>query len=402
MPVPPSPPPTPPPPSPPQASDPPSSKLPPQAQYSLVDIGTLGGDVTPHAINDHDDIAGTSKLSGQSGGGHAFLYLRECGCMQDLALASRELSHAWAVDDHDLVAMDSDPAPGEPYGPAVLWTDGGRVELPSTDPTVNEYGTAYAINTRGIVVGSAWSTAGSAHATLWTPHAGKYIATDMGTFGGSFSRALSVNDRADAVGTADTGQTGNNCQPDAAGGSRDHAFLYSHGALQDLGTLSPVMDDSDANGINNADDVVGSSAVGGCTNNPLGLTHAFLWRKGVMQDLGTLAGGDYQSSAEAINDGGNGGDGGGNGNSGDHAQIVGYSEINAQHVRHAFLDIDGKMLDLNFLIDPNDPLRPYVTLWDATAINCAGDIAAWGWDSRDASHQHGYLVLREGPGRPQC
>ncbi len=60
------------------------------------------------------------------------------------------------------------------------------------------------------------------------------------------------------------------------------------------------------------------------------------------------------------------------------------------------------MRDLNSLIDPGDPLRPYVTLWDATAINCAGDIAAWGSDSRDAGRQHGYLMLREGPRRPQC
>jgi chitinase len=374
---PPAPAPTPPPPTP----DPPSQPV----LYTLVDLGTLGGNVTPHGINNHDDVVGTSVISG--GGGQAFLYLSACSCMQDLALSPGELSDAWAVDDHDTVAMDSAPGQNEPYGPAILWRSGGRFDLPSTNPQVNQYGTPYAINSSGVVVGSAWSAAGSAHATLWTPHGDSYTATDLGTLGGSFSRALSVNGHGDAVGTSDTGQQGGTCQS-GGGDPPDHAFLYQHGKLEFLGSLSPLMDDSQASGINDSEEIVGSSEFGDCQSNSAGLLHAFLWKNGSMIDLGTLAGnGEYESAADGINDGG---------------EIVGYSDINAQHVHHAFLYSGGKMQDLNSLIDPGDPLRPYVTLTEATAINCAGDIAASGSDSRDGSHQHGYLVLREGPPPGHC
>jgi probable HAF family extracellular repeat protein len=353
--------------------------------FSLVDLGTLGGDVTPHGINDHDDVVGTSKVSG--GGWHAFLYLRTCACMQDLALSPGELSDAWAVDDQDAVAMDSDPAQGEPAGPAILWRGGGRTELPSTNPQVNQYGTPYALNSGGVIVGSAWSAAGSAHATLWTPHGANYNATDMGTLGGAFSRAMSVNNGGDAAGISDTAQSTVSCQSGGSSEARDHAFLYQHGKLQYLGALSSTFDDSDAFGINGTDEIVGSSAFGDCSSNPAALPHAFLWKKGAgMTDLGTLAGaGQYQSGADGINDSG---------------EIVGYSDINSQHVHHAFLYINGQMQDLNSLIDPADPLQPYVTLSEATAISCAGDIAAFGSDSRDGSHQHGYLLLQEGAAQP--
>lgn len=368
-------------PSPPAAAGPKGNPSP--VLYTLVDLGTLGGDVTPHGINSHDDVVGTSKVPG--GGGHAFLYLRACACMQDLSLNPGEVSDAWAVDDGDTVAMDSASAANEPSGPAILWSSGGRKELPSTNPQVNQYGTPYALNASGVVVGSAWSAAGSAHATLWMPGNGSYAATDMGTLGGSFSRAMSVNDTGDAAGISDTDKTGNNCNSGNSSEARDRAFIYQHGKMQSLGTLSPNWDDSDAKGINRSDEIVGSSAFGNCNNNPAGLAHAFLWNRGAMTDLGTLAGnGDFQSAADAINDNG---------------EVVGYSDVDGQHVHHAFLlESGGKMQDLNSLIDPSDPLAPYVTLSEATAINNGGDIAAFGSDSRDPSHRHGYLVVLETSG----
>ena len=49
------------------------------------------------------------------------------------------------------------------------------------------------------------------------------------------------------------------------------------------------------------------------------------------------------------------------------------------------------MLDLNALIDPADPLQPFVTLFDGVDINDLGQILANGFDSR-TGESHAYLV----------
>jgi probable HAF family extracellular repeat protein len=95
-----------------------------------------------------------------------------------------------------------------------------------------------------------------------------------------------------------------------------------------------------------------------------------------MLNLGTL-GGAY-SAGLAVNDSG---------------WAVG-TAYTATQVPHAFLwRDDGKgMRDLNDLVDPTDPLKPYVLLSSAEAINDAGDIMAFGTDSRTGFLQSTYLL----------
>ena len=113
-----------------------------------------------------------------------------------------------------------------------------------------------------------------------------YTVTDLGALPGyGISVPACINNGGQVAGWA-TDSTG-----------YGHAFLYSGGAMQDLGTLGGS---SEALGINNSGQVVGLFVF---TRGSNGTTdHAFLYSGGQMQDLGTLGG--VLSVAYGINDSG--------------------------------------------------------------------------------------------------
>ena len=173
---------------------------------------------------------------------------------------------------------------------------------------------------------------------------------------------------AEAFGINDSGQiTGFSAGPDGY----CHAFLYQNGTMTDLGL-------GVGNAINGSGQVTGvlatpQAAAAGCP--PDG--HGFLYANGTVTDLGVLPGGSY-SAGYAINASG---------------QIVGFSDVGAGGF-HGFF-YNGALTDLNALIDPADPLKPYVTLSDARGINVNRLILANGVDSRSPHVQHAYLL--QGP-----
>jgi probable HAF family extracellular repeat protein len=69
--------------------------------------------------------------------------------------------------------------------------------------------------------------------------------------------------------------------------SGEHAVLWQHGRMTDLGTL-PGGRYSQAVGINDSGQVVGYADTG---SDPFPSSHAFLWQNGRMIDLGTPPGG---------------------------------------------------------------------------------------------------------------
>ncbi|HTL29428.1 MAG TPA: SdrD B-like domain-containing protein [Tepidisphaeraceae bacterium] len=107
-----------------------------------------------------------------------------------------------------------------------------------------------------------------------------YALTDLGTLGGTFSRAFGINISGQVVGDATT-STGTH-----------RAFLYSGSALKNLSTLGGSK--SIAYSINDLSQIVGESTQAD------GSTRGFIYAGGSMKSLGTLSGGST-SNAFAIN-----------------------------------------------------------------------------------------------------
>jgi probable HAF family extracellular repeat protein len=222
---------------------------------------------------------------------------------------------------------------------------------------------AIAINGSGQVVGYSATPAGPFHAFLWLPEPAYGLPAginDLGTLGGETSFAWAINDSGQVVG-----------QSNIKGYGDRHAFLWlpedAYGlpaGMNDLGTLGPTF--SYANGINSSGQVVGASRIAG----QVIIVHAFLYSDGTMQDL------DPDpldvSHALAINDCG---------------VIVGDMTYRPQpYLMHAFVYRDGEMQDIGTLRDVGGS--------QATAINNLGQVV--GISSADIEMRlHAFLWLPE-------
>lgn len=183
-------------------------------------------------------------------------------------------------------------------------------------------------------------------AALWASPASAADQYDIGTLPGyRASTAMALNNNSQAAGVA------------LAMDGTQHAFLYSAGAMTDLGTLGGAF--SSATGINSTGQVVGYSSL------PNALQHAFLYSNGVMTDLGTLPGGTW-SYAAAINDSG---------------EIVGWGD-RPDNSAHAFLYSQGTMTDLGTI--------PGYANSFATAISSSGLIA--GYVKGSWQNYHAFVV----------
>jgi probable HAF family extracellular repeat protein len=165
------------------------------------------------------------------------------------------------------------------------------------------------------------------------------VMTPLQTLGGANGSANMINSRGEVAGYAET----NTPDPDpACTVSQFKPVLWKNGNAQELSTVSGDPDGVAA-WINDKGQAVGASGACGAFNPNSGLhlveNHALLWEKdGSMIDLGNLGGtgGIAGNHACAINNRG---------------QVVGHSELTDNATFHGFLwtRVVGKMLDLGTL-----------------------------------------------------
>jgi probable HAF family extracellular repeat protein len=190
---------------------------------------------------------------------------------------------------------------------------------------------------------------------------------DLGTLGGTFGVAFALNNRGQVVGYSDL----------AGDNTGVHAFLWDQqGGMQDLGTLGGAT--GAALSINDAGDIAGGDSLAD------GSGRSFLWRHGVMTDLGTV-GTSAGSVALGINS---------------RRQIVGTLFDNNGNESGGFLWEDGRpMVDLSTLIPPNPDLQ----LDHAFQINDRGEIAVRGVFSNGDIHSFVLIPCDENhPGVEGC
>jgi probable HAF family extracellular repeat protein len=197
-----------------------------------------------------------------------------------------------------LLAMLTLPIPVAAQHSRYKLIDIGTLGGPSGGLQGNGLGTSHFINSSGTVVGSSETSIPDVfHAFRWQ----NGVLTDLGALpGGSgvkfnASGANAINARGWIAGFSLTG----GIDP-VNGGPVGNALLWnSNGEMFDLGTLGTGIQ-SNGTYINDSGEVVGVATVD-TSFDPfsfIGLgpfaspTHAFLWKNGVMRDLGTLGGPD--------------------------------------------------------------------------------------------------------------
>jgi len=274
----------------------------------------------------------------------------------------------------------------DPYAPncffdcyidhAFLWKKGFLTDLGTLPAGYSS--TASWVNERGLIMGESengfldpMNGLPEQVAVVWL-QSGEII--DLGTLGGDFSYGNAMNNRGHVVGIAE------NTVPDPfsyLGGTETHAFIWRDGFMEDLGTLGGP--DSWGADVNDQGDIVGWSYINSTPNSNNGALcganaptqDPVLWqRDGRMIDLGTFGG-----TCGVVGSMFNAGSGGAINNRG---QIIGTSNLAGNQRHHAFLWNEGALTDLGTLGGDNS---------DAYWINDAGEIVGSA-DVPGAQHNH--------------
>jgi probable HAF family extracellular repeat protein len=309
---------------------------------------------------------------------------------------------------------ESDTSIPDPYAPncfvaecfvqhAFRWQDGVLTDLgalpggsSSNSNWINSRGWIAGISQNGVI--DPLTGGPEIRAVLWRDTE----IIDLGTLGGgNESGAFGVNDGGQVAGAA------TNAVPDPFSfgglGTQLRAFLWKNGVMQDLGTLGGP--DAFAQFINKRGQVAGFSytsftpASGGVPQ-----IDPFLWDNGRMIDLGNFGGTNAGTSGLiwGLNNRG---------------QVIGYLNLPGDQATHPFLWDHGKLTDLgtfggsfgqpNWINDAGDTvgfaffadnLTAHAALWTNGQIHDLGTLPGHQGSGADAINSEGQIVGESNPG----
>jgi uncharacterized membrane protein len=333
-----------------------ATSLPAQAArvYRLVPIGNgnhplANGEISISDLNGRSEVVGSYSFGGDR---HAFRW--RAGTLTDLhSTVDPAASDTQATGINDLSTIVGDKYTGESTQGFVLrGTQVTPLQVAGGDQVF-----PLDINNRGQIIVDSYG--GTEFGSFLVD--GDRVRHLDGLPGGDGSmNAHAINDRGVVAGSAQSSEG-------------VHAVLWQGGTTQDLG-VPPGGNVSVAFALNNRLEVVGIT-------NISGLSHGFVWRNGAMKLLRHLPQAT-SSSAEDINNWG--------------AIVGGQTTSTPVYRNMATLWFAGHVVELDSLVCPKDPLKPYVHLESASQINDRGDIVAIGIDSRRPNARFQYFLTLVG------
>jgi probable HAF family extracellular repeat protein len=257
-------------------------------RFNIIDLGTLGGDPTiAYGLNNHAQASGFGTTA--DGATHGFIW--QDGHMYDVGTLGGDFSEASLINNRGQAIGDSTTASGESH--LAKWAiHDGHVE--STDlgilpGAVGMYGAV--INDHDQAAGAAFFDDGSGHTVLADRH-GLHDLHNQVTLGGASDLPGSITETGQIVGVADTD------------GPDSHGYYFDGASVQDLGTLTGNWSEAyTINAAGQITGIAGTDPTQHCAILTMGHfycgfdepglhMHAFLYSNGAMQDLGPVQGFD--------------------------------------------------------------------------------------------------------------
>jgi len=366
-------------------------------RYTITDLGIVGGPPgQPFHISSNGLISGSSASA--EGTEQAWLWFRGFKLNIGTPGLGGKNSVPFGVNQWGQAAGEADTSTPDPAGEdycgfafmgypsgttclPMVWQNGVMTALPLLQDKTGKRGnngTANGINAWGEAAGVSENTTADTTCPANDPLLGQnqYFqqkpvvwqdghVQELPTVGGDpDGTALAINDLGHSAGTSGVCSAFNNV--DFFNIQPVYAVLWDNGRAIDLGSLGGVTNNL-ALAINNNDDVVGSSDLGGDIT-----FHGFLWTKetGKMHDLAPING-DVYSVGLAVSNAG---------------EITGVS-LDADFTPRAVIWRQGVPTDLNTLIPSSSSLY----LMTGCSVNDSGQIIGLAVDR--SGNYHGYLAI---------